>query len=108
MSTNDLNQTHNCTLYPNRVLRRRDLAAELGGICEKTVDNLVNAGKLPKPYRLNSISVWMLHDIHAFISAQAGKPRNGEAQAETTTKSTGSKTRQAAKGTAHKAGKYVV
>lgn len=99
-------QTNCCNHYPNRVLQRRDLAVELGGVCEKTVDNLVKAGKLPQPCWLNSIPLWMLHDVHAFISAAAGKPRTGDAQAETTAKSTGSKTKQAAKGTAHKAGKY--
>ena len=99
-------QTHCCSHYPNRVLQKRDLAVELGGVCEKTVDNLLRAGKLPEPCWLNSIPVWMLYDIHAFLSAQAGKPRNGDAQTETNTKSTGRKSNRNNKGTAHKAGKY--
>jgi hypothetical protein len=98
--------THCCNHYRNRVLQKRDLAVELGGVCEKTVDNLLKAGKLPEPCWLNSIPVWMLYDIHAFLSAQAGRPRTGDAQAKTTAKSTASKSKQAAKGTAHKAGKY--
>jgi predicted DNA-binding transcriptional regulator AlpA len=102
-------QTHCCNHYPNRVLQKRDLAVELGGVCEKTVDNLVKAGRLPKPCWLNSIPVWMLYDIHAFLSAQAGKPRTGDAQTETAAKSSGPKTTQTTqttKGAAHKAGKY--
>jgi len=42
-------QTHCCNHYPNRVLRKRDLAVELGGACEKAVDNLVEAGRLRSP-----------------------------------------------------------
>lgn len=104
--TDDRVQTHCCNHYPNRVLQKRDLAIELGGVCEKTIDNLVKAGKLPKPCWLNSIPVWMLYDIHAFLSAQAGKPRAGDGPTETTAKVTGPKGAQKAKGTSHKAGKY--
>lgn len=98
-------QTHRCNHYPNRVLQKPDLAVELG-VCEKTVGNLVKAGNLPEPCWLNSIAVWMLYDIHAFLSAQAGKPRTGDAETEPTTKSTGCKSDRNNRGTAHKAGKY--
>jgi hypothetical protein len=100
-------QSHCCNHYPNRVLQRRDLAVELGGVCEKTVDNLVRAGKLPQPCWLNSIPVWMLYDIHAFLSAAAGKPRTGgDAEPETDDTSTGPVPTKATKDRAHKAGKY--
>ncbi|GAA2135320.1 hypothetical protein GCM10009844_00440 [Nocardioides koreensis] len=105
MTDQNMAQSHCCNHYPNRVLQKRDLAIELG-VCEKTVDNLLRAGKLPKPCWLNSIPVWMLYDIHAFLSAQAGKPRTGDAHAETPAKSTASKSKQAAKRTTHRAGKY--
>lgn len=97
---------HYCNHYPNRVLRKRDLAVELGGVCEKTVDNLVETGKLPQPCWLNSIPVWMLYDLHAFLSAQAGKPRSGALHTEITAKPASRKSNRTSKGTAHKAGKY--
>lgn len=104
--TDDIIQTQCCNHYPNRVLQKRDLAVELGGVSGKTVDNLMKAGKLPPPCWLNSIPVWMLYDIHAFLSAQAGKPRIADAQTETAAKPTGRKSSRSNKGTAHKAGKY--
>lgn len=97
-------QTNCCNHYPNRVLQRRDLAVELGGVCEKTVDNLVKAGRLPQPCWLNSIPVWMLYDVHAFISAAAGTPRAG-AEAGTASQPPDRK-RKNTKRAAHKAGKY--
>jgi hypothetical protein len=107
MTDNNM-QTHSCNHYPNRVLQKRDLAVELGGVCDRTVDNLLRAGKLPKPAWLNSIPVWMLYDVHAYLSAQAGKPRTGEVQTETAAKPTARRTNQNSKGTVHKAGKYSV
>ena len=75
----------------------------LRGVCEKTVTNLLKAGLLPEPCWLNSIPVWILYDIHAFLSAAAGKPRDDSALAETVDASTDAKH---AKRSAHKAGKY--
>ena len=91
-----------CNHYPNRVLRKRDLAREIG-VCERTIGNLLDAGKLPEPCWFNSIPVWMLYDVHAFISAAAGKPRTEG----TGVVVSGPKSKKTAKGsTAHKAGKY--
>ena len=102
-------QTPCCNHYPNRVLQRRDLAVELGGVCEKTVDNLVKAGKLPQPCWLNSIPVWMLHDIHAYISAAAGNPRTSTGAEESSEASAGPKDKKTStKNVAHKAGKFRV
>jgi hypothetical protein len=101
-----------CRHYPDRVLRRKDLASEMGGefgdLCEKTIDNLVAAGKLPEPVWMNSMPVWMLHDVHDFISAAAGSRRTG-AKSEPADAST-SKNRKKTPGdsSAHKAGKYRV
>ena len=95
-----------CQHYPNRVLRKRDLARELG-VCDKTIDNLVEGGKLPQPCSLNSIAVWMLYDVHAFISA-ASKTLTSTRTDEASGKSTASKDAKKAKGTAHKAGKFSV
>ena len=96
----EIPQSQCCRHYPNRVLRKKDLAVELGGVCEKTVTNLMADERFPKPCWLNSIPVWMLYDIHAFISAAAGTPPVG-----------GPAVRQDAspakrKKPAHKAGKY--
>jgi hypothetical protein len=44
MANHDISQTHCCNHYPDRVLQRSDLAPVLGGVCEKTVNNLVRAG----------------------------------------------------------------
>lgn len=93
-----------CNHYPNRVLQKKQLAVELG-VCEKTVTNLMKSGGLPKPCWLNSIPVWMLHDVHAFISSAAGSPRT---HAATSGKVTASKGDKKAKGSAHKAGKFSV
>ncbi|HEY0645781.1 MAG TPA: hypothetical protein VGD39_20370 [Nocardioides sp.] len=90
-----------CQHYPNRVLQKKQLAAELG-VCEKTITNLMKSGGLPEPCWLNSIPVWMLYDVHAFISA-AGSPRTHAATSGTATASTGDKK---VKGSAHKAGKF--
>ena len=92
-----------CNHYPNRVLRKRDLALEIG-VCERTICNLLDAGKLPEPCWFNSIPVWMLYDVHAFISAAAGSPRTGAAPAG----ATAPKDDKKAKGCAHKAGKFSV
>jgi hypothetical protein len=98
--------THCCNHYPNRVLQKKDLAAELGGVCEKTVDNLVKAGKLPEPCWLNSIPVWMLYDVHAFLSAAAGVPRTSPG-ADTDARPADPR-RTSTKHATHKAGKYSV
>ena len=78
MTTHTTGQARSCHHYPNRVLQKRDLATELGGVCEKTVDNLLKAGLLPQPCWLNSIPVWMLHDVHTFISNRSGVARRAE------------------------------
>jgi hypothetical protein len=108
MTDNNITQTHCCNHYPNRVLRKKDLAVELGGVCEKTIENLVRAGDLPEPCRLNSILVWMLYDIHAFLSARATTPGTGDVPAENVETPTRSKDKKATKGTAHKVGKHNV
>lgn len=98
-----------CQHYPNRVLRKRDLARELG-VCDKTIDNLVEGGKLPQPCSLNSIAVWMLYDVHDFISA-ASKALTSARDREPTKEATSSEETQdtkKAKKPAHKAGKYSV
>jgi hypothetical protein len=100
MTDHHMTQTQCCNHYPNRVLQKTDVALEVG-VCERTVTNLMHAGLLPEPTWLNSIPVWMLYDIHAFISAQAGKSRAGGAP-----KQSADRKRKNAKGTAHKAGKY--
>ena len=106
MNSQDITQTHCCNHYPNQVLRKSDLAAVLD-VCEKTVDNLVSAGDLPAPCWLSSIAVWMLYDIHAFISAGAGKPRRGGADAKTTEAPTSGQSKKT-RSVAHVAGKYSV
>ncbi|VXB09414.1 helix-turn-helix transcriptional regulator [Nocardioides sp. AX2bis] len=98
--------------YPDRVLRKRDLALELG-ICERTIDNLLDGGKLPEPCWLNSLPVWMLHDVHAFISAasKAGtRARTIGSAEEAGPSEEAEKTKDTAKAkrSAHKAGKYSV
>ncbi|CAB4932830.1 unannotated protein [freshwater metagenome] len=93
-----------CQHYPNRVLQKKQLAAELG-VCDKTVTNLMKSGRLPEPCWLNSIPVWMLYDVHAFISAAAGSPRT---QTATSGKATASKDDEKVKDSAHKAGKFSV
>lgn len=114
MNTHATGQVQSCHHYPNRVLQKRDLAAELGGVCEKTVDNLIKAGKLPQPCWLNSIPVWMLHDVHAFISRHAGIERPTAAdesaahQNATGEKQGTGKGRGTARGSKSKAGKYDV
>jgi len=98
--------------YPDRVLRKRELALELG-LCERTIDNLLDGGKLPEPCWLNSIPVWMLYDVHAFISAasRAGTSARTSGSAEEAApseeagKTTGTKKTTKS---AHKAGKYSV
>lgn len=97
-------QTGCCQHYANRVLQKKQLAAELG-VCDKTVTNLMKSGGLPEPCWLNSIPVWMLYDVHAFISAAAGSPRT---HAATSGKATASKGDKKVKGSAHKAGKFSV
>lgn len=100
MTTHTPAQAHSCHHYPNRVLQKRDLALELG-VCEKTVGNLLRAGLLPKPCWLNSIPVWMLHDVHAFISNRSGVTRLTDERALTEAVSTkhaaGTKTSKAGK-----------
>ena len=108
MTTHTTGQAHSCHHYPNRVLQKRDLAVELGGVCEKTVDNLVKAGLLPKPCWLNSIPVWMLHDVHAFISERAGIERRLTPEESATDQNAAGKGNGTAKGTRSKAGKYDV
>lgn len=71
-----------CQHYPNRVLQKKQLAAELG-VCGRTVTNLMKSGALPKPCWLNSIPVWMLYDVHAFINAAARSPRTDAAPSGT-------------------------
>lgn len=92
-----------CNHYPNRVLRKRDLALEIG-VCERTIGNLLDAGKLPEPCWFNSIPVWMLYDVHAFISATAGSPQTDAAPSG----ATASKDDKKVKGAGHKAGKFSV
>jgi hypothetical protein len=86
-----------CQHYPNRVLRKRAIARELD-VCENTLDNLVEVGKLPKPYWLNSIPVWMLYDVHAVISAASGSSRTGSSDATPSGKGNGSKSTKKVKG----------
>jgi hypothetical protein len=105
MTTHTTGQTRSCHHYPNRVLQKRDLATELGGVCEKTVDNLVKAGLLPQPCWLNSIPVWMLHDVHAFISNRSGVARLA---GEPAPKDPGSAKRASAATKTSKAGKWDV
>lgn len=98
-----------CNHYPNRVLRKRDLALEIG-VCEKTIGNLHDAGKLPEPCWFNSIPVWMLDDVHAFISTASRtctSARDAESSQETTAPADAKETKKAKK-TAHTAGKYSV
>lgn len=95
-----------CNHYPNRVLRKPDLARELG-VCDRTIDNLLDEGNLPQPCWLNSIPVWMLHDVHDFISV-ASKANTRARKNELSEKSAASKDDKKAKGSAHKAGKFSV
>lgn len=97
-------QSHCCNHYPNRVLQKKDLADELS-VCEKTVTNLLKAGLLPEPCWLNSIPVWMLYDIHAFLSGATG-PRTGVAQTAAAGVKASNVDKRSAKGNGHKAGKY--
>ena len=98
--------TGRCNHYPNRVLRKPDLARELG-VCDRTIDNLLDEGNLPQPCWLNSIPVWMLQDVHDFISA-ASKANTSARKNESSEKSTASKDAKKDKRSAHKAGKFSV
>jgi predicted DNA-binding transcriptional regulator AlpA len=98
--------TNCCQHSPNRVLRKPDLARELG-VCDRTIDNLLDEGNLPQPCWLNSIPVWMLYDVHDYISA-ASKTNTSACKKESSEKSAASKDAKKDKRPAHKAGKFSV
>ena len=50
----------------DRLLRVNGVA-EVLGVCKSTIWNLVKDGKLPKPKKISTASVWKMSDIQTYI-----------------------------------------
>jgi predicted DNA-binding transcriptional regulator AlpA len=62
---------------PERLLNRRELAERLG-LAERSISSMVNAGELPKPYRLGGVVRWSWREVEKYLRAsQNQKPRRG-------------------------------